>query len=171
MSKLGSRVFKALLWIPVVIYINDNIFSMTFIQGRSMQPALNPDTNKLKSDLVLLDKTVTGSGSKFFLKIGDVVTLYDPFRPDTILVKRIIGLPGSLITPTNNSQFPSKSPIVIPAGHCWIEGDEGFHSVDSNSFGYVPLGLIHGRVSFVLYPFSRFGFVDPKENRDLVFIF
>ncbi|RKP34315.1 hypothetical protein BJ085DRAFT_23968, partial [Dimargaris cristalligena] len=42
-------------------------------------------------------------------------------------------------------------------GYCWVEGDESFHSVDSNRFGPVPLGLIQGRVEFVIWPLSNFG--------------
>lgn len=29
--------------------------------------------------------------------------------------------------------------VNVPKGHCWVEGDEAFHSRDSNSFGTVSL--------------------------------
>ncbi|PVU91671.1 hypothetical protein BB561_004264 [Smittium simulii] len=153
---------KPLLWLPVAVFVNNHIVSVTFIEGRSMQPALNPDTNRLRKDFVLLNKFVSGSFSKTHLKKGDVVTLYNPQEPEELITKRIIAMPGDSVFPNTNSRFFKYAPINIPEGHCWIEGDEGFHSFDSNSFGYVPLGLIQSKVSFVLYPFYRFGFVQSK---------
>ena len=55
---------------------------------------------------------------------------------------------------------PSTSPhaavldkaIRIPPGHCWVEGDEHFHSRDSNTFGPVPLGLLEARVDRIVWP-------------------
>lgn len=58
----------------------------------------------------------------------------------------------------------------MPRGHCWVEGDEGFHSRDSNAFGpvspivadhrrladvdspQIPLGLIDGRLEAIITP-------------------
>ncbi|OLY83415.1 Mitochondrial inner membrane protease subunit 2 [Smittium mucronatum] len=111
------------------------------------------------------------------LKRGDVVTLHSPTNPSDVLVKRIIGLPGDMIRPLKNTpqhadnhqNLPDR--LQIPSGHCWVEGDEGFHSIDSNSFGYVPLGLVIGRASFVVYPFSNFGPVKsriPDWKRDRI---
>jgi len=50
--------------------------------------------------------------------------------------------------------------VSVPTGHIWIEGDEPFHSDDSNLFGPVPLGLVDSRLAFLLWPFSRFGHLD-----------
>jgi inner membrane protease subunit 2 len=55
---------------------------------------------------------------------------------------------------------PSTSPhaevldkaVRIPPGHCWVEGDEHFHSRDSNTFGAVPLGLLEARVDGIVWP-------------------
>lgn len=82
--------------------------------------------------------------------------------------------------------------VPIPAGHVWVEGDEAFHSRDSNSFGtvrsvlrwkkgrewsffncivfsQVPIGLINAKVTYVLWPPSRFGPVEKKPvNKDRV---
>lgn len=59
---------------------------------------------------------------------------------------------------------------VVPPGHCWVEGDNGRLSNDSNNFGVVrsdhngsqcysllkvPQGLIKARVRFVMWPPSR----------------
>ncbi|PVZ96617.1 hypothetical protein BB558_007468 [Smittium angustum] len=160
-AHLKQKILKSLLWVPVIVFVNNHVVSATFIQGRSMQPALNPDKNLMAKDLVILNKMVSGSLSKKFIKRGDVVTLRSPSDPDSIIIKRIIGLPGDIIEPiqVHNKSHKLPDKLKIPEGHCWVEGDEGFHSIDSNTFGYIPLGLVHGRASFVLYPFSNMGFI------------
>ena len=45
--------------------------------------------------------------------------------------------------------------IVIPKGHCWVEGDNQETSVDSRRYGPVSNGLIFGKVKWVIYPFHR----------------
>lgn len=40
--------------------------------------------------------------------------------------------------------------VPIPAGHCWVEGDEAFHSKDSNSFGPVKC-IFDNRLLFFYY--------------------
>lgn len=58
--------------------------------------------------------------------------------------------------------------IVVPQGHCWIEGDNFESSYDSNAFGCIPLGLIVGKVKFILYPFDRVSVLNsnlPKHRK------
>ncbi|OMJ30266.1 Mitochondrial inner membrane protease subunit 2 [Smittium culicis] len=92
-------------------------------------------------------------------------------------------MPGDLVKPIKHDSAASGSALAhfhkdqvlpeflqIPPGHCWVEGDEGFHSIDSNTFGYIPLGLVIGKASFVVCPLSNFGTVksfipDWKLNR------
>lgn len=48
-----------------------------------------------------------------------------------------------------------KEVIKIPEGHCWIEGDNTGHSLDSNNFGPVSLGLVTAKASYIVWPPSR----------------
>ncbi|CAO3589412.1 unnamed protein product [Absidia cylindrospora] len=87
------------------------------------------------------------------------------FNPDTNLLRRdvrIIALQGDTVKPLR-----SDKPVQVPKGHCWLEGDEAFHSKDSNSFGTVPIALINAKVTRILWPPSRFGPVEkkPLSNR------
>ncbi|KAJ2510951.1 hypothetical protein GGH20_005483, partial [Coemansia sp. RSA 1937] len=125
----------------VWIFVTDNVMSLQMIKGRSMQPALNPDSNRLKNDVVLVDKTIRGMMSSR-LKRGDIVTFTSPHDPDCHLVKRIIALPHDCIVPLSSPD----SYVRIPNGQCWVEGDESFHSSDSNTFGPIPIALIDARV-------------------------
>lgn len=46
-------------------------------------------------------------------------------------IKRITALPGDLVS------TPYYDAVVIPEGHCWVEGDNQAWSLDSRSFGPV----------------------------------
>ena len=45
--------------------------------------------------------------------------------------------------------------MKIPAGHIWIEGDYSENSLDSNTFGPIPLGLLKAKATHVVYPKFR----------------
>ncbi|KAI9487443.1 MAG: peptidase S24/S26A/S26B/S26C [Benjaminiella poitrasii] len=157
-----ASILRALPWVPVAIFFVDHGYSYAVISGRSMQPTFNPDSNMLKKDIVLLDKW-TKTDNHF--ERGEVVTLKSPVNPKCTITKRIIALPGDKIHPLrkNNETVP------VPEGHVWVEGDEAFHSRDSNSFGPVPIALINAKVTFILWPPSRFGPVEKKPvNKDRV---
>ncbi|RUP43064.1 hypothetical protein BC936DRAFT_137674 [Jimgerdemannia flammicorona] len=79
-----------------------------------------------------------------------------PRNPDLIITKRIIALEGDTVKTLK--PYPEKL-VRIPKGHAWVEGDESFHSRDSNTFGAIPLGLVNAKVTFILWPLSRFGAV------------
>lgn len=42
--------------------------------------------------------------------------------------------------------------IYVPKGHVWIEGDNSDNSIDSRTYGPVPMGLIQSRAAFRLFP-------------------
>ena len=54
-----------------------------------------------------------------------------------------------------NFLFMKKSYIRVPEGHCWVEGDHTGHSMDSNSFGPVSLGLVTAKASCIVWPPRR----------------
>ncbi|KAL1928066.1 hypothetical protein VTP01DRAFT_2982 [Rhizomucor pusillus] len=163
MSTLRTSAIRALAWFPVIMFVADHGFSYGTIDGRSMQPTFNPDTNMLWRDRVLLNKWAV-TDHKF--ERGEVVTLTSPTNPKCTITKRIIALEGDTVIPLRNRD----NPVYVPKGHCWVEGDEAFHSRDSNSFGTVPMGLITAKVTYILWPFSRFGPVEKRPVSDRVTI-
>ncbi|GAB5367309.1 hypothetical protein AAMO2058_001219400 [Amorphochlora amoebiformis] len=153
------RTAKAVVvTVPPAILVHDVVGKVAEIRGASMQPTLNPIPYE-KNDWVAV--------RKFFYspKRGDVVIARNPSDPSEYIVKRILGLPGDMVKVQQqpNSSSPYSYNTQVPRGHCWLEGDNFGRSNDSNSFGPAPLALIQGKVSFIFWPPTRFGFVHSVE--------
>lgn len=83
-------------------------------------------------------------------------------------IKRIVGLEGDVVR--TRKPFPDPY-IQVPWGHIWVEGDaEAGHTLDSNTYGPVSIGLVTGRITHILYPLQRAGpvrwweYVDRKDQ-------
>ncbi|KAA1112699.1 hypothetical protein PGT21_006848 [Puccinia graminis f. sp. tritici] len=154
---LSPKAVNLLLWIPVFIVIHEHGVGLVRITGKSMQPTFNPDSSCLKRDVVLVSKFLGDKSSS--LRRGDIITFWHPEFPGTLLTKRILGLEGDIIKPAKTqNNIPEGPPLVrVPMGHCWVEGEDPFHSKDSNSFGPIPLGLANAKVAWIVWPISRFG--------------
>lgn len=149
-----------------------------------MQPALNPNSGS--EDYVFLSKWAVRD---MYVQRGDVISLISPKDPGQKLIKRIVGLQGNIkidsfflincfdyhvkllkpgdIVPTIGYKKPY---VKVPPGHCWVEGDHTGHSLDSNTFGPVSLGLMTARASMIVWPPSRWGTVanEVPQKRQLV---
>lgn len=116
-----------------------------------MAPTFNPATENTKNDVVLVQKyNVKGPDS---LQRGDVVMFHSPSDPERLLTKRVVGMQGDLVVPRKQS-YP-RSPALIPRNHLWVEGDNAFHSIDSNDFGPISQALVVGKVVSIIWPFAR----------------
>lgn len=160
----ARSAFWALSWVPVAITFTQTVGQPIWVQGRSMQPTLNPDSSIGSRDLVLVQKY--GLRSPGSLRHGDVVVMRSPQEPSRVLVKRIVGCAGDVVKPRPTSRYP-KSQVKIPTSHVWVEGDY-IHSMDSNYFGPISTGLIIGKVRWIVYPFCRWGPLDPKAEDDRI---
>jgi hypothetical protein len=81
------------------------------------------------------------------LERGQNVVYYAPHDPNTLAVKRVVGLPGDRVTPLPGYPGGDES-VVIPYNHIWVEGDAGDRSksVDSNYFGPISQNMIYAHV-------------------------
>uniref|UniRef100_A0A4W5R1H9 Mitochondrial inner membrane protease subunit 2 n=1 Tax=Hucho hucho TaxID=62062 RepID=A0A4W5R1H9_9TELE len=91
----------------------------------------------------------------------DIMCLHcfrSPKNPQQKIIKRVIALEGDFIkTLGYKNRY-----LRVPDGHFWIEGDHHGHSLDSNSFGPVSLGLVHGRASHIIWPPNRWQRIEPS---------
>lgn len=154
----ARTIFWSLSWVPVAVTFTQTIGQPIVIQGRSMQPTLNPDSSLGRRDWVLLQKY----GLRSDLHRGDVVVLRSPSDPNKVLIKRIIACGGDNIKPRDASNYP-KQQLKIPPSHLWVEGDY-VHSQDSNDFGPISSGLVMGKARYILWPPSRWGPIPPSST-------
>lgn len=112
---------------------------------------------------------------------GDVIVFGLPQEPSRSLIKRIIGLPGDLVTigrdqiiiidAAHPGGFIINEPyldpadrggaagisVVVPPGEYFVLGDNRKVSADSRLWGFLPRSDIAGRVLLRLYPLDRIG--------------
>mmetsp|Transcript_17313 Transcript_17313/g.21302 ORF Transcript_17313/g.21302 Transcript_17313/m.21302 type:complete len:168 (-) Transcript_17313:1061-1564(-) len=138
--------------LPVAICFRDNVFDIGTIVGPSMSPTLNPPGSRIE-DRVLMFKLAGFFGFRGYER-GDIVSLESPTTRGKRIIKRLIAIEGDWII-NNDGQY-----VHIPKGHCWIEGDNVDISIDSNSFGAIPLAMIESRISCIIWPRDRAGMLD-----------
>uniref|UniRef100_A0A0C9QNG5 Mitochondrial inner membrane protease subunit 2 n=1 Tax=Wollemia nobilis TaxID=56998 RepID=A0A0C9QNG5_9CONI len=154
---------KSLTGAVIGLTISDRYASILRIKGASMQPTLNPGPRNqfgsLNGDFVLLEKFCL---ENYKFSHGDVVVFRSPYDRNECIVKRLIALQGDWVS------IPGTHDVEqVPQGHCWVEGDNEVPGFDSRIFGPIPLGLITGRVTHIIWPPNRVGAVEkqfPKER-------
>ena len=154
-----------------------------FIPSGSMEPTLQI------GDRILVDKL---SYHLHGVDRGNIVVFRRPADencggpPVADLVKRVIGLPGDVIsvsrgyvdingkrldetwlpTSVQGTTYPGPSgtpyslshPYKIPANHYFMMGDNRGDSCDSRFWGPIPKSLMVGKVDLRIWPLSRFHF-------------
>lgn len=136
------------------------------IQGHSMEPSFHDQ------ELVLVDKWTYLFHAP---ARGDVIVFVAPPQPDQDYIKRVVGLPGDVVTvqgtqvyvngkllqesyvkPYNQGNpWPSFTNRVIPANDYFVLGDNRGGSSDSRDWGCLPRVNIIGRVGLVYWPFGQ----------------
>jgi inner membrane protease subunit 2 len=154
-SVVGVGLFGFIHW------FNDRVVTLVWVEGGSMRPLFNPHDDahmsSKKRDVVVVRRWGATTPAR-----GDVVCLWSPTSPNRTIVKRVIGLDGDVVYPRPGGPFSSQTqisqleptiePVVVPPGHCWIEGDNASSSKDSNTYGPIPRALLTGVVSWLAFP-------------------
>ena len=98
---------------------------------------------------------------------GDIIVFHFPMDPKQELIKRVIGLPGDVISIKNgtvsvNGQILSEPYIAadpaysgdwaVPEGQLFVLGDNRNDSSDSHSWGYLPLDKVVGKAIVIYWP-------------------
>jgi signal peptidase I len=149
----------------------------TFVIEAFRIPSSSMEGTLLPGDFLLVNKWVYGAEIPFMSarlpalrapQHADVVVFDWPVDPDKPFVKRLVGLPGDTLTMRNGAlvrngvtvQEPylraardSWGPVVVPARHFYVLGDNRTNSLDSRSWGFVPDSLLRGAPFLVYYSF------------------
>ncbi|MFC7491067.1 MULTISPECIES: signal peptidase I [unclassified Knoellia] len=124
------------------------------VTSDSMTPTLRP------GDRVVVEKLSLRWRSP---KMGDLVVFRDPLH-EQLAVKRVVALGGQTValedavlvvdgTARREPGIDPKKidstyfgPVTVPANAVFVLGDNRFDSIDSRTYGSIPLGELHGRV-------------------------
>lgn len=188
-SRIPSRWLKLLDWVAtiacavaVVLIFGAEVAKPYRIPSSSMEPALHcakPGAFCLGrfNDRVIVNRLAYRFGSP---KRGQIVVFKAPKAAaecapgdgGSTFVKRLIGLPGELVSERNGfvsiDGKPLNEPYVDPAlrdhqtgswrvspGHYFFLGDDRIHSCDSRVWGSVPRSGLIGPVILTYWPANR----------------
>ncbi|KAI5122345.1 hypothetical protein M0805_004103 [Coniferiporia weirii] len=126
----------------------DKVGGLRMTHGASMLPTLAMSTEYILEDALSVNL------GRLPLR-GELVILNSPRKPGAQICKRVIGLPGDVVCvdPTGE-HAPSTEHCVIPKGHVWVVGDNASASIDSRTYGPVPIALIRARVLARVFPWK-----------------
>ncbi len=160
----------------LAVLVRAEVAQMFFIPSGSMLPTLQI------GDRIVVDKLSYQLGS---VHRGDIVVFGRPPLEQSDysdLVKRVVGLPGDVLSvsggrlfvdglpqaepwlpdpapPTVASPlaaaFSLEHPYRVPPGEYYVMGDNRTDSEDSRYFGPIPGSLIVGKMAFRVWPLSR----------------
>lgn len=129
------------------VTVFDYVGYIARVEGISMQPSLNPGPS---NDYVFLSRY---NMQKYCIQKGEIVSCVSPKNRKQMIIKRVTGVEGDIIRSTK--EIESKRYFKVPDGHCWIEGDHTGFSLDSNTFGPIPMGLIVAKAKCIVWPPER----------------
>lgn len=137
-----------------------------YVDGMSMEPSLH---NK---EQILVDKWtyLFHPPSR-----GDVIVFVAPPNPTQDYVKRVVGLPGDVISVSGTTvtvdgvvlkefyvdprrqgnPYPSFTNRIIPPDDYFVLGDNRGGSSDSRDWGFVPKANVIGRAALVYWPLRQ----------------
>jgi signal peptidase I len=139
-------------------------FQVARVEGMSMAPTLQDQ------DRLIVNKLAYRIGDP---KVGDIVMLYYPLKPEKSFVKRIIAEEGDQVrivdgrvfrndVPLDDSFVPPDyrshddwGPRVIDEGYYFVMGDHRNNSSDSRHWGLVPKKYIIGKVQLRWWPMGH----------------
>ncbi|CAH4030714.1 mitochondrial inner membrane protease subunit 2 [Pieris brassicae] len=142
-----------LLGVPIGVTFLDTIGYVARVEGISMQPALNPESTN--TDYVFLSRWAV---KDYRIQRGDIISLVSPKDPNQKIIKRVVALEGDIVSTLGyKNQY-----VRVPEGHIWVEGDHTGHTLDSNTFGPVSLGLVNARAICIVWPPERWQALEAK---------
>jgi signal peptidase I len=157
------------LVISLILFAAINFVSARIrVESVSMKETLHP------GDFVLVNKLAYRIKDLEIGEVGrgDVVVFNPPVTSAEPYVKRVVGLPGEIVSIENGKVFVDgilvQEPYVrsdysaqgiweVPENEIFVMGDNRNNSSDSRSWGTVPIQNIIGKALFVYWPMEQWG--------------
>ncbi len=161
---------KFIIAITIFLILFLYVISITQVVGNSMSPTLKQEEvlvlNKLKYHISDVNR-------------GDIISF--AYTDTKYLIKRVIGLPGENVefidnklyingriydeiylnddVITNDFSIEKLGYDKIPNDMYFVLGDNRMNSLDSREIGLIKKSDIIGKISFRIWPITRFGFI------------
>ncbi len=180
--------------VAVAILVRAFVAQAYYIPSGSMLPQLNIDdrvvVSRLSYDLhsprrgdIVVFKAPPALAATVHLSSDPIVRWARDFgvalglvEDQTVVIKRVIGLPGEMVSAHNGSVYINGEqllepylpkgtvtspfgPVTVPKGDVFVMGDNRGDSYDSRYFGPIPLHTIIGRAIWKVWPFWRASFL------------
>lgn len=155
------EILQTLIMAIVLYFMIDAVVGRVRVENISMQPTLH------EGEFVLVNKLAYRLGS---FQRGDVVVFHYPRNPQEDYIKRLIGLPGDVVSVGDghvavNNQILDEPYIsappqytsswTVPEGQLFVLGDNRNQSSDSHSWGFVPVQNVVGRALIIYWPLEN----------------
>lgn len=173
-ESLGKFILDVVIMMAIIIGIYYLLFSFVFsnetVSGPSMQPTFE------NNDRLIAVRHFQPERNK-------VVILKAPDEPDALYIKRVIGLPGDMVTSKNDKIYVNGKQLPepylnnhyemaahkegelytanftlkkrVPKGSYFVMGDHRDVSKDSRYFGFVKRSALLGEVKVRYWPFNQ----------------
>ncbi|MBS1853859.1 MAG: signal peptidase I [Acidobacteria bacterium] len=171
----ASQVWSALSWVRdlafsvlIAVILIVFIYQPVKVEGTSMMPALTDQ------ERIFINKFTYHFGLGDIQR-GDMVVFWFPLDPQKSYIKRVIGIPGDVISIDAGQVYVNRQALsepyvpdeyrdrvsyeehVVPAGQYFVLGDHRSSSSDSRTWGFVKRDAIYGKAVFVYWPLDKLG--------------
>ena len=155
------ELLQTVLMAVLLYFLIDTVVGRVRVENISMRPTLT------EGQFILVNKMAYRLGD---FQRGDVVVFHYPRNPEEDYIKRVIGLPGDMVSIQGgqvvvNNQILDEPYIAsppaysntwnVPEGQIFVLGDNRNQSSDSHSWGFVPVENVVGKALVIYWPIGE----------------
>jgi len=170
-SHLAREIVETVALTLLIFIVIRFVIQSYHVEGASMEPGLRTE------QYVLVNKIAYSFAAP---ARGDVVVFHSPQNTSNDFIKRVIGLPGDIITIDSTYVWvngtllhepyisaaanPFGKKWVVPANSYFVLGDNRPVSDDSRYWDYVPKDFIVGKAVLIYWPMSSWQLINTYPN-------
>ena len=166
-SHLAREIIETIALTLLIFFVVQLTVQNYRVDGISMEPGLTSNENVFVNKLAYLFHGP---------ERGDVIVFHWPLDTSRDFIKRVIGLPGDIITtdsttvrvndvainePYISEQWnPAAGRWAVPPNDYFVMGDNRRFSDDSRDWGFVPKNYIIGKAVMIYWPVSSWQLIN-----------
>jgi signal peptidase I len=155
------EVLQTIVLALIMYFMIDSALARVRVENISMEPTLMP------GEFILVNKLAYRFSD---VSRGDVVIFHYPLNPSEDYIKRVIGIPGDVVTVQNGQVLVNDTALVepyimapphynntwtVPEDQVFVLGDNRNSSSDSHNWGFVPYENLLGKALVVYWPLDQ----------------